>query len=231
MTVPRSYAASRKAEAAAGSVISSKGSVMSQGVCCTIDYGKIKKHMDRWRDAIETGDLPEGIASVSTDGGTIAPIQVVCRKVDESIEEAIVPRLPGVVIRCDEPSEPILYGKGTAPTPLEFFLAGIGMCMASIYGEGAADLGVSIDSVEIHVRGDLDMIGTLDFEGKGYESRPGFAKIRYTVKIESAEPEAKIRALVDRVERTCPAHNTVVHGTEGDFIYFLNGKEVSGTDS
>jgi uncharacterized OsmC-like protein len=200
---------------------------MDTNVCCTIDYEKIKKHMDRWRDAIETGKLPESIASMSTDGGTIAPVEVVCRKVDESIEEATFPRLPGVVIRCDEPGEPLFYGKGTAPMPLEFFLAGIGMCMASIYGEGAADLGVSIDSVEIRVRGDLDMIGTLDFDNKGYESRPGFAKISYTVKIESSEPEETIRELVHRVERACPAHNTVMHGTQGESIYFLNGKEVS----
>lgn len=196
-------------------------------VCCTIDYAKIKHHLDRWRNAIETGDLPEGIAAISTEDATLAPVEALCRKIDEGIEEATFPLLPGdFVIRSDEQAEPFFYGKGTAPQPLDFFLAGIGMCMTSIYGEGAADLGVTFNSLEIRVRGYLDMKGILDWDEKGYDSRPGFAHISYTVRIESDEPEERIRDLIARVERSCPAHNTVMHGTRGDFTHVLNGSEL-----
>jgi len=179
--------------------------------------------MDKWRDVIRSGGA---ISNVTT--GTIAPVEALCRKIDESIEEARFPLLPGnFVIRSDEQAEPVYYGKGTAPQPLDIFLAGLGMCMCSIYGEGASDLGLKIDSLEIRVRGDLDLKGILDFDEKGYGPGPGFAKITYTVKIESSEPPERIHALVERVERCCPAHNTVLHGTNCEFNYSLNGSPLA----
>jgi uncharacterized OsmC-like protein len=200
----------------------------TRGVCCTIDYQKVKRNLDRWRKVIQSGETAEGISECSDHGGMIAPVEALCRKVDESVEEATFPLLPGnFVIRSDEQAEPIYYGKGTAPQPLDIFLAGIGMCMASIYGEGAADLGVTINSVEIRVRGDLDMKGILDLDGKGYGARPGFSRITYTVSIQSNEPLEKIRDLIHRVERACPAHNTVMHGTSGVFVYQLNGERLA----
>lgn len=192
-------------------------------VCCTVDYQRIKTMMDRARDAIKTGKVPDGLSSVLSDDPRIWPNEALCRKVDTGVEEATFPMLDGdFVVRSDEQAPPIYYGTGKAPQPLDLFLAGIGMCMTSIYGEGAADLGLTFDSIEIRVRGDLEMTGILDFDEKGYGSRPGYSKIAYTVKIESDESEERIRELIRRVERCCPAHNTVMHGTEGEFAYFLN---------
>jgi uncharacterized OsmC-like protein len=199
-------------------------------VCCTIDYAKIRRNMERWRRAIQTGKFPPELLSVTKDGkpGTIWPVVAVARKVDESVEEATFPLLKGHhVIRTDEVAEPVYYGKASAPQPLEIFLAGIGMCMTSIYGEGAADLGMTIDSVEVRVQGDCDMTGILDLNKKGYENRPGFAKIHYKVKIESKEPKQRVRELIDRVERACPAHNTVSRGAPSEFTYELNGKPLT----
>lgn len=192
-----------------------------------MDYSKIKRNMDKWRKAIETGNYPKEFLTVTKNGkpGDLWPIVAVARKIDEGIEEATFPLAPKkFVIRSDEVAEPVYYGKGTAPQPLEIFLAGIGMCMTSIYGEGAADLGLSIDSVEVRVQGDCDLRGLLDFHKKGYENRPGFAKITYAVKIQSKEPKTKIMELIRRVERACPAHNTVAHGAPYEFHYTVNGK-------
>ena len=187
--------------------------------CCTIDYSKVKRSMDRWRDEIRSSK-----AKTASDEIYCVPVEAVVRKVDEGIEEATFPLLPGdFVLRADEQAEPVYYGKGTAPQPLDIFLAGIGMCMASIYGEAAADLGLKIDSVEVRVRGDLDMEGILDLNGDGYGSRPGFSRIQYTVNLQSDETADKIRELIGFVERRCPAHNTVMHGTQGIFDFFLNG--------
>lgn len=199
---------------------------MKQGqACCTIDYKKIKRNMDRWRNEIREKKHGDVCAEIYT-----LPVEAVVRKIDEGIEEATFPLLPGnFVIRADEQAEPIYYGKGTAPQPLDIFLAGIGMCMASIYGEAAADLELQLDSVEVGVRGDLDMEGILDLGGDGYGPRPGFSKIWYTVKLQSDEPAEKIRELVNFVERRCPAHNTVMHGTQGLFNYLLNGQSLSAT--
>lgn len=188
-------------------------------VCCTIDYGKVKRSMDRWRDEIRSTK-----ARTASDEIYCVPVEAVVRKIDEGIEEATFPLLPGnFVLRADEQAEPVYYGKGTAPQPLDIFLAGIGMCMASIYGEAAADLGLKVDSVEVGVRGDLDMEGILDLSGDGYGSRPGFSRIWYTVKLQSNETDDKIRQLIGFVERRCPAHNTVMRGTQGVFDFFLNG--------
>jgi uncharacterized OsmC-like protein len=197
---------------------------MTRGqICCTIDYNKIKRNMDRWRDEIRQTKQTDGTGGIYT-----VPVEAVVRKIDEGIEEATFPLLQGdFVLRADEQAEPVYYGKGTAPQPLDIFLAGIGMCMASIYGEAAADLGMKIDSVEVGVRGDLDMEGILDLSGDGYGARPGFSKIGYTVRVQSAEPTENIRQLVNFVERRCPAHNTVMHGTQGVFNYFLNGENLA----
>jgi uncharacterized OsmC-like protein len=192
-------------------------------VCCTIDYGKVKRSMDRWRDEIRSTK-----ARNNSDEIYCLPVEAVVRKIDEGIEEATFPLLTGnFVLRADEQAEPVYYGKGTAPQPLDIFLAGIGMCMASIYGEAAADLGLAVDSVEVGVRGDLDMEGILDLNGDGYGPRPGFSRISYTVKLQSNEAADKIRQLIGLVERRCPAHNTVMHGTHGVFDFFLNGARFS----
>jgi uncharacterized OsmC-like protein len=195
---------------------------MTRQACCTIDYAKIKRNMDRWRDKIREVKQSGADRTIYT-----LPVEAVVRKIDEGIEEASFPLLPeNFTLRADEQAEPVYYGKGTAPQPLDFFLAGIGMCMASIYGEAAADLGTKIDSVEVGVRGDLDMEGILDLGGDGYGSRPGFSKIWYTVKLQSDEPAEKVWELVHFVERRCPAHNTVMHGTQGIFNYLLNGEKI-----
>lgn len=197
-------------------------------VCCTVDYQRIKQAQDQLRDTIKTGNVPEHLSSVLADDPRILPNEALCRKIDTGVEEAEFPMLEGSwVVRSDEQAPPIYYGTGTAPQPLDIFLAGIGMCMTSIYGEGAADLDMTFDSIEIRVVGDLELTGILDFDQKGYESRPGYSKISYTVKITSQEPEERIRELVRRVERCCPAHNTVMHGTKGEFTYFLNNAELA----
>jgi uncharacterized OsmC-like protein len=199
----------------------------SRDVCCTINYRKVKETMDRWRRVLRSGGTAAGLPDTASADEASAPVEALCRKVDESVSEATFPLLPGdFVIRCDEQAEPIYYGKGSAPQPLDIFLAGIGMCMASIYGEGAADLGVALDAVEVRVRGDLDLKGLLDFDEKGYQGRPGFSKIAYTVSLQSREPPERIRALIARVERCCPAHNTVQRGTAAEFAYRLNGEEL-----
>ena len=200
---------------------------MATEVCCTIDYAKIKRNMEKWRKAIQTGNFPKELLTVSKNGkpGDLWPVVAVAKKIDEGIEEATFPLLKGdFVIRSDEVAEPVYYGKGTAPQPLDIFLAGIGMCMTSIYGEGAADLGMTIDSVEVRVQGDLDMKGLLDLNKKGYNGRPGFAKIHYKVRIDSSEPKKKVLELIRRVERACPAHNTVMRGAPTEFSYEINGK-------
>lgn len=192
-------------------------------VCCTIDYGKIKRVMDGWRHKIRVEKEHSGANQIFT-----VPVEALVRKVDEGIEEATFPLLPGdFVLRADEQAEPVYYGKGVAPQPLDIFLAGIGMCMASIYGEAAADLKITVDAVEVGVRGDLDMEGILDLHGDGYGARPGFTQITYTVKLQSEESTEKLRELISFVEKRCPAHNTVMRGTKGVFRFFLNGASLA----
>jgi uncharacterized OsmC-like protein len=188
-----------------------------------IDSAKIKHYMDRRREAVRNA-----ITAMPADITHTVPIEAVVRKVDEGISDAAFPSTPGnFVLRADEAAEPAFYGKGSAPKPLDVFLAGAGATMASVCVEAAADLGLPINALEVRVRGDLDVEGILDLHGDGYGSRSGFSHITYTVDIYTDAPLGHFRTLFDAIERRCPVLNTLRRGTHTDLRYRVNGAAAS----
>lgn len=95
---------------------------------------------------------------------------------------------------CDETEH--IGGQNKSPRPLEYFLAGVGFCFASILSRSAADMGLSLDSVEIGVR------GTTRFY-------LGIEEVKLLVAITSNEPREKIEELVRLADQRCPAEQTL----------------------
>ncbi|MEO6825764.1 MAG: OsmC family protein [Microbacteriaceae bacterium] len=92
--------------------------------------------------------------------------------------------------------EPPALGEGTAPNPVEYALAALLACQVATYRVWAVNLGISLDTVDISIAGDLDFRG---FFGIEESVRPGFSGIRLDVKLGGPEPEryAELQATVN----------------------------------
>lgn len=104
----------------------------------------------------------------------------------------------------DEPRG--LGGTDTGPNPVELLLSSLGGCQEIVYRAYAAVMGLSIDRIEVHAEGSLDLRGLLNLA----DVPSGFSQISFTTKIISDEPEEKIRQLAEVVEKHCPVMDTLM---------------------
>ncbi|WP_038038257.1 OsmC family protein [Thermorudis peleae] len=150
---------------------------------------QIKETFATLAEAIKANPLmAEGLMTVHTRwiGGT----QV----------EGHVRNFPPMII--DEP--PALGGQDTGPNPVELLLLALGACQEITYSVLAHQLGIQLDGVEIDLTGTLDLRG---FLGLDPNIRPGFTKIEMRVRLQSPEPEERLRELAERVARVCPVED------------------------
>jgi uncharacterized OsmC-like protein len=112
-------------------------------------------------------------------------------------------------------SGPDFAGYNLGPSSPELQLGVLGSCLTHVFLIHAADRGVSLDSLEVEVSGQLDPRA----------GRPGFEQIpvyphnlSYTVHITSPASSEEIAALHEAVERACPILNLL-----------LNPQQISGT--
>ena len=99
-------------------------------------------------------------------------------------------------------------GNGTAPTPGVYGRAALASCLAISYRMYASKMDVAIDAIEVEVEADFDdgaLFGTADV-------RAGYLEVRYSVTIESAEPEATILKLLDEADRHSPYLDVFANG-------------------
>jgi uncharacterized OsmC-like protein len=97
-------------------------------------------------------------------------------------------------IVADEPGE--LLGADSAPNPQELLMAAFNACITVGYVAGAALKGITLESLEIRTRGELDLRG---FLGLSDTVAPGYEAIDYEVRIKgdgSAEDFEEIHANV-----------------------------------
>jgi uncharacterized OsmC-like protein len=93
-------------------------------------------------------------------------------------------------------------GSNTAPTPGVYGRAALGSCLAIGYMMKAAELNIQIKNLEVQVEADFDdgaLLGTAD-----KSIHPGYTEVRYTVSVESDEPEEKIKQMVDKGDLHSP---------------------------
>jgi uncharacterized OsmC-like protein len=89
------------------------------------------------------------------------------------------------VIGADEP--PVLLGEDQAANPVEYLLHALAACLTSSIIYKAAARGITIESVESTLEGDLDARAFLELSN---DVRKGYQNIRATFKVKSeASPE------------------------------------------
>lgn len=104
----------------------------------------------------------------------------------------------------DEPFE--LLGENTAPNPQEYLMAALNACVMVGYVAGAAIRGIRLDSVEIVTEGKLDLRG---FLGIDPAVKPGYDRIRYTVRIAGDGTPEQFREIHETVLKTSPNYFNV----------------------
>jgi uncharacterized OsmC-like protein len=116
---------------------------------------------------------------------------------------AVRSEIRGFTIPIDEPRD--LGGTDTAPNPVELLLSALGGCQEIVYRAFAAVMGVEIDSIEVHAKGNLDLHGFLGLA----EVPAGFSSISFTTRIVSSDSPERISQLVALVEKHCPVQDTL----------------------
>ncbi|NOK61439.1 MAG: OsmC family protein [Chloroflexi bacterium AL-W] len=114
-------------------------------------------------------------------------------------------------------------GRGTAPSPLMYFAAGLGLCLMSHVEMLAKQLDIKLDSVRLEQRSafsttlDLGGIHPKDVFGKGEHAE-------LHLLIESSEPTDKLSDFVGWCAQACMALQTVTRATPSDVQFYINGE-------
>jgi len=102
-------------------------------------------------------------------------------------------------IVADEPFE--LLGGDSAPNPQELLMAAFNACITVGYVAGASLQGITLESLEIRTRGELDLRGFLGLSG---EVPPGYEEIEYEVRIKGTGSREQFEQIHDAVLKTSP---------------------------
>lgn len=108
------------------------------------------------------------------------------------------------VLEADEP--PVLLGEDRTANPVEYLLHALASCLTSSIIYKAAARGITIESVESTLEGDLDARAFLELSN---DVRKGYQNIRVTFKVKS---DASAEALKQCAEFS-PVLDVVTHGT------------------
>jgi uncharacterized OsmC-like protein len=121
-------------------------------------------------------------------------------------------RLGAYRVEVDEP--PALGGEGTAPNPVEYYLASLLSCQVVTWRIWAEKLGIVVDEITAHAEGDLDVRGFFGFDPEAWESvRPGFSEVRLVVNVTGPETPERYRELREAVDAHCPILDLTRHAT------------------
>jgi len=103
------------------------------------------------------------------------------------------------VIEGDEPA--VLLGSDQGPNAVESILQALTSCLSVGFSYNAAAMGISINSLEFDVEGNLDLHG---FLGLSDTIRPGYNNVRLTYRIDCDAPPEKVDELAAHVQKTSP---------------------------
>src|SRR6478752_7434779 len=102
-------------------------------------------------------------------------------------------------IVADEPFE--LLGGDSAPNPQELLMAAFNACITVGYVAGASVHGITLDSLEIRTRGELDLRG---FLGLSDAVAPGYENVEYEVRIKGNGTPEQFEEIHQTVMKTSP---------------------------
>lgn len=107
----------------------------------------------------------------------------------------------------DEPAA--LGGTNLAASPVDHVLAALGSCNVITYQVWAAKLGITVDTIDITLAGDLDLRG---FFGLNPHVRSGFQSIDIAVKLTGPETDERYAHLTTLVNEHCPVLDVLTAG-------------------
>lgn len=108
------------------------------------------------------------------------------------------------VLEADEP--PVLLGEDRTANPVEYLLHALASCLTSTIIYKAAYRGISIESLESTLEGNIDARNFLEVSN---EERRGYQNIRVTFKVQSDASPETLRELAE----FSPVLDVVSHGT------------------
>jgi uncharacterized OsmC-like protein len=114
-------------------------------------------------------------------------------------------------------------GHDAGPAPLRYFLGGIMMCHQVWTVKSAAYMDVTLDDLEGEISGYVERgapAGTANDEGRG------FARVAFTVSVQSANPPDDVKKIVAEASRRCAAFVTVARSTQVDVTVVHNGATI-----
>ena len=91
-------------------------------------------------------------------------------------------------------------GGNQAPNPIELLLTAFAACVEAAFSEFALHEGLTINALSCDVEGMLDLRGLFMIDGVP----AGFKDLRFVLRIESPDDEARLRVLAEKVIAHCP---------------------------
>jgi uncharacterized OsmC-like protein len=107
-------------------------------------------------------------------------------------------------------------GLGEHPGALQHFIAGLPLCQMTHWAERASAWGLRLVDLEVSAVGRFVAIA-----GRGFDS------VEYEVRVESPEPEGKIRELAEAAANDCYVTNTLKRSCEVKGRVRLNGVTIA----
>ena len=98
----------------------------------------------------------------------------------------------------------------SAPSPYEYILAGFAGCINALGQLVAADLGITLKSLQVEITGNLTMEEDGDDRGR---LKPGFKTIEIILKPAAAAPLETLQRWMKEVQFRSPLYNTLVNNT------------------
>jgi len=115
-----------------------------------------------------------------------------------------VSRIEPFVLEGDEP--PVLLGENHGPNAVEAVLHALASCLAVGFIYNAAVQGITVESLEFDLEGELDLLA---FLGLSEDVRPGYDSIEIKYRVKADAPREKLVELCNYVQKTSPVLDIV----------------------
>ena len=115
-------------------------------------------------------------------------------------------------IAVDEPEN--FGGKDSAPTPVEYILAGYAGCLNVVVNLIAKEMGITIKSLEINITGDINPEKLLGISDK---ERAGFKSLNIQMNIKSDASKDMLQKLLTQVKERCPVNDNLSNTTPANY--------------
>lgn len=110
-------------------------------------------------------------------------------------------------VDADHPA--VLVGSDNGPTPVEFLLQALAACLTAGIGNIAAVRGITLESVESTVKGDINLLGLLGLDNK---VRNGFSGIEVKLRIRGDATPDRLAQLVEQSRARSAVYDVLTNG-------------------